>query len=129
MNPTAGTAGLSPAAMSERTGVSIDTLRYYEREGLLENGSIRGATPAQPSVARTLTRQRWPGPARDARSHHCDAAAGEGRLAGGVEDGEAAHAVGDRHRRRRATVERDDERTPEAADVAVDGGHRLALAG
>lgn len=30
-------ATLSPAAMSTRTGVSIDTLRYYQREGLLEN--------------------------------------------------------------------------------------------
>ncbi len=28
---------LSPAEMSERTGVSIDTLRYYEREGLVQN--------------------------------------------------------------------------------------------
>ena len=27
---------LTPAQMSERTGVSIDTLRYYEREGLLQ---------------------------------------------------------------------------------------------
>lgn len=27
---------LTPAQMSERTGVSIDTLRYYEREGLLD---------------------------------------------------------------------------------------------
>lgn len=27
--------GLTPAQMAERTGVSIDTLRYYEREGLL----------------------------------------------------------------------------------------------
>jgi MerR family transcriptional regulator, aldehyde-responsive regulator len=28
---------LTPAEMSSRTGVSIDTLRYYEREGLLIN--------------------------------------------------------------------------------------------
>ena len=28
---------LTPAQMAERTGVSIDTLRYYEREGLLES--------------------------------------------------------------------------------------------
>jgi MerR family transcriptional regulator, aldehyde-responsive regulator len=28
---------LTPAEMSHRTGVSIDTLRYYEREGLLTN--------------------------------------------------------------------------------------------
>jgi MerR family transcriptional regulator, aldehyde-responsive regulator len=28
---------LTPAEMSQRTGVSIDTLRYYEREGLLAN--------------------------------------------------------------------------------------------
>lgn len=27
---------LTPAEMAERTGVSIDTLRYYEREGLLD---------------------------------------------------------------------------------------------
>ncbi len=30
-------AELTPADMSARTGVSIDTLRYYEREGLLQN--------------------------------------------------------------------------------------------
>jgi MerR family transcriptional regulator, aldehyde-responsive regulator len=30
------TQHLTPAAMAERTGVSIDTLRYYEREGLIE---------------------------------------------------------------------------------------------
>ncbi|MFR9787864.1 MerR family transcriptional regulator [Streptomyces sp. MB22_4] len=30
---------LSPAAAADRTGVSIDTLRYYEREGLI--GPIR----------------------------------------------------------------------------------------
>jgi MerR family transcriptional regulator, aldehyde-responsive regulator len=37
--PTAAgtTVWLSPAAMAERTGVSIDTLRYYEREGLLDS--------------------------------------------------------------------------------------------
>jgi MerR family transcriptional regulator, aldehyde-responsive regulator len=28
---------LTPAEMSERTGVTLDTLRYYEREGLLDN--------------------------------------------------------------------------------------------
>lgn len=28
---------LTPAEMSERTGVPIDTLRYYEKEGLLQN--------------------------------------------------------------------------------------------
>lgn len=28
---------LTPAEMSERTDVAIDTLRYYEREGLLTN--------------------------------------------------------------------------------------------
>nr|CAA6822776.1 MAG: MerR family transcriptional regulator [uncultured Thiotrichaceae bacterium] len=27
---------LTPAQMAERTGVSMDTLRYYEREGLLQ---------------------------------------------------------------------------------------------
>jgi len=31
------TDALTPAQMSERTDVSIDTLRYYEREGLLRN--------------------------------------------------------------------------------------------
>ncbi len=31
------TTGFSPSAMAERTGVTIDTLRYYEREGLLTN--------------------------------------------------------------------------------------------
>lgn len=29
--------GLTPAEMADTTGVSIDTLRYYEREGLLRN--------------------------------------------------------------------------------------------
>lgn len=28
---------LTPAEMAERTGVSLDTLRYYEQEGLLTN--------------------------------------------------------------------------------------------
>lgn len=28
---------LTPAEMNERTGVPIDTLRYYEKEGLLQN--------------------------------------------------------------------------------------------
>ncbi|MFJ1732753.1 MerR family transcriptional regulator [Streptomyces sp. NPDC088254] len=28
-------ATLTPAAAAERTGVSLDTLRYYEREGLI----------------------------------------------------------------------------------------------
>lgn len=32
---------LTPAAAADRTGVSIDTLRYYEREGLI--GPIRRA--------------------------------------------------------------------------------------
>ncbi|HZF91492.1 MerR family transcriptional regulator [Streptomyces sp.] len=32
-------ATLTPAAAADRTGVSIDTLRYYEREGLI--GPIR----------------------------------------------------------------------------------------
>ena len=31
------TTALTPAQMADRTGVSIDTLRYYEREGLLTN--------------------------------------------------------------------------------------------
>ena len=31
------TIELTPAQMAERTGVTIDTLRYYEREGLLHN--------------------------------------------------------------------------------------------
>lgn len=30
---------LTPAQMVERTGVSLDTLRYYEREGLLDQVS------------------------------------------------------------------------------------------
>ncbi|MDJ0769312.1 MAG: MerR family transcriptional regulator [Ilumatobacter sp.] len=30
-------ASLTPAEMAERTGVSIDTLRYYEREGLINH--------------------------------------------------------------------------------------------
>jgi DNA-binding transcriptional MerR regulator len=30
------TDDLTPAAMADRTGVSIDTLRYYEREGLID---------------------------------------------------------------------------------------------
>ena len=34
---------LTPAAMAERTGVSIDTLRYYEREGLLDNVARAGS--------------------------------------------------------------------------------------
>ncbi|MBO0916201.1 MerR family transcriptional regulator [Streptomyces laculatispora] len=33
------TTALTPAAAADRTGVSLDTLRYYEREGLI--GPIR----------------------------------------------------------------------------------------
>ncbi|MEU3946172.1 MerR family transcriptional regulator [Streptomyces sp. NPDC029526] len=33
------TTSLTPAAAADRTGVSLDTLRYYEREGLI--GPIR----------------------------------------------------------------------------------------
>lgn len=33
---------LTPAAAADRTGVSIDTLRYYEREGLI--GPVRRST-------------------------------------------------------------------------------------
>ena len=33
------TTELTPAEMADRTGVSIDTLRYYEREGLLSEVS------------------------------------------------------------------------------------------
>ncbi len=36
---TGGPMQLTPAEMATKTGVSIDTLRYYEREGLLENVS------------------------------------------------------------------------------------------
>ncbi len=36
-------AGLTPAEMAERTGVSIDTLRYYEREQLLVNVARAGS--------------------------------------------------------------------------------------
>lgn len=35
--------GLTPAAMADRTGVSIDTLRYYEREGLLADVARAGS--------------------------------------------------------------------------------------
>lgn len=38
--------GLTPAQMAERTGVSIGTLRYYEREGLIR--SIRRFVSIQP---------------------------------------------------------------------------------
>ncbi len=31
------TTELTPAQMADRTGVTIDTLRYYEREGLIQN--------------------------------------------------------------------------------------------
>jgi MerR family transcriptional regulator, aldehyde-responsive regulator len=37
------TTMLTPGEMAERTGVSIDTLRYYEREGLL-TGVARAAS-------------------------------------------------------------------------------------
>ena len=37
MSTPTPTDTLSPAQMAERTGVSIDTLRYYERENLLQN--------------------------------------------------------------------------------------------
>ena len=34
---------LTPAEMASRTGTTIDTLRYYEREGLI-TGIVRGAS-------------------------------------------------------------------------------------
>ncbi|MEU3419240.1 MerR family transcriptional regulator [Streptomyces murinus] len=39
MTPSGPTAALSPAQAADRTGVSLDTLRYYEREGLI--GPVR----------------------------------------------------------------------------------------
>jgi MerR family transcriptional regulator, aldehyde-responsive regulator len=36
-------AGLAPADMASRTGVSIDTLRYYEREGLIASVARAGS--------------------------------------------------------------------------------------
>ena len=36
-NPATTADLITPAQMSDLTGVSIDTLRYYEREGLLRN--------------------------------------------------------------------------------------------
>ena len=36
-------AGLTPAEMSARTGVSLDTLRYYEREGLIASVARAGS--------------------------------------------------------------------------------------
>jgi MerR family transcriptional regulator, aldehyde-responsive regulator len=39
----AADVGSTPAAMAERTGVSIDTLRYYEREGLLADVARAGS--------------------------------------------------------------------------------------
>jgi MerR family transcriptional regulator, aldehyde-responsive regulator len=35
--------GLTPAAMAERTGVSTETLRYYEREGLIASVARAGS--------------------------------------------------------------------------------------
>jgi MerR family copper efflux transcriptional regulator len=35
MSPTAATAGLTISRLAERAGVGIDTVRYYERAGLL----------------------------------------------------------------------------------------------
>lgn len=40
---TVDEATLTPAAMAERTGVSIDTLRYYEREALLDGVARAGS--------------------------------------------------------------------------------------
>jgi MerR family transcriptional regulator, aldehyde-responsive regulator len=40
---TSTAAGLTPADMSARTGVSIDTLRYYEREGLIASVARAGS--------------------------------------------------------------------------------------
>ena len=41
-SPSPADPALTPAEMAERTGVSIDTLRYYESEGLL-TGVTRAA--------------------------------------------------------------------------------------
>ncbi|MGB3186304.1 MAG: MerR family transcriptional regulator [Ornithinimicrobium sp.] len=42
---------LTPAQMAERTGVSIDTLRYYEREGLLSAVARAGSGHRRYSAA------------------------------------------------------------------------------
>lgn len=36
----------TPAQMADRTGVSIDTLRYYEKEGLLVGPSSSSGSPS-----------------------------------------------------------------------------------
>lgn len=43
----------TPAATADRTGVSLDTLRYYEREGLI--GPIRRSPAGTGSSRRTTS--------------------------------------------------------------------------
>jgi DNA-binding transcriptional MerR regulator len=45
---------ITPAQMSERTGVTIDTLRYYERESLLDNIARAGSGHRRYSEADVL---------------------------------------------------------------------------
>ena len=73
MNPT---AGLSIADASERTGLSPDTLRYYERDGLMLHAVGRSATGHRRYTEtdlrwiRLITRLRATGmPIRDVRGY------------------------------------------------------------
>ena len=73
MNPT---AGLSIAAASERTGLTPDTLRYYERDGLMLHEVGRSATGHRRYTEtdlrwiRLITRLRATGmPIRDVRRY------------------------------------------------------------
>jgi len=50
MNPT---AGLPIADASERTGLTPDTLRYYERDGLMLHEVGRSATGTAATPRRT----------------------------------------------------------------------------
>jgi len=67
---------LTPAAMSTRTGVSIDTLRYYEREGLIEpvaraDGGHRRYSAAEVLWVEVLRCLRDTGMSIEQLRHYC----------------------------------------------------------
>ena len=82
---TTPTAGLSIAQAAERTGLSADTLRYYERDGLLLRPVDRSASghrryaEADLRWIHLLTRLRSTGmPIRDVRRYAALVRAGRG---------------------------------------------------
>ena len=77
MTDTSSTRALTPAQMSELTSVSIDTLRYYEREGLLRDihrneGGHRRYAENDVLWVKVLRCLRETGMTIDDLRHYCD---------------------------------------------------------